>query len=301
MFTFADRSVPACPMREYYMKRIILTGMLLVTFALTACAQTQVQRDVPYVPTPQSIVDQMLQMANVGPDDVIYDLGCGDGRIVVTAAKEFGATGVGIDIDPNRIEDSHRTAREAGVEDKVTFRQENIFTADFSQATVVTLYLLSRVNLQLRPQLFAQLKPGTRLVSHNYHMSDWEADEHVPMEGHDIYYWIIPANFSGVWRWNIPDEFGGGDVMLAVKQIFQHFTGVMVFNDMEVDVADPEIEGETISFALGGDDMMGVTRFTGRISGDTITGTVTTEGMDAMPWSAKRDPDSMGPILPAEE
>ena len=283
------------------MKHIMLTGMLLIAFALTTRAQTQVTRDVPYVPTPQNLVDEMLRMVNVGPDDVLYDLGCGDGRIVVTAAKEYGATGVGIDIDPARIEESHKTARDAGVEDKVTFRQENLFTADFSPATVVTLYLLSRVNLQLRPLLFAQLKPGTRLVSHNYHMADWDADQQVKMEGHDLFYWVMPANFSGVWRWNIPDEFGGGEVALAVNQVFQRFTGVVVFNGMEMDVAEPKIEGETISFALTGDEMMGVTLFTGRISGDTITGSVTTEGMDATPWSAKRDPDSMGPIVPGEE
>lgn len=283
------------------MKRICLTGLMLIALAQTAFAQTAMRRDVPYVPTPQSLVEEMLRMAKVGPGDVLYDLGCGDGRIVITAAKEYGATGVGIDIDPIRINESNMNAREAGVTDKVTFREENLFTADFSPATVVTLYLLSRVNLQLRPQLFAQLKPGTRLVSHNYHMAEWEPDQEKEVEGHDIYYWVMPANASGIWRWNVPDEFGGGEVALAINQEFQKFSGVMTFNGMEMDVVEPRIDGTVISFAMDDGSGMMVTRFSGAISGDTITGSVTPgEGMEATPWSATRDPGSMTSILPEE-
>ena len=151
------------------------------------------QRDVPYVPSPQAVVDKMLAVAKVGPEDVVYDLGSGDGRVVITAAKKHGAHGVGIDIDPARIREARANAESAGVAERVEFRQGDLFRADIRQASVVTLYLLSNVNLQLRPKLLAELRPGTRVVSHNYAMGDWK-----PLETHRVgtsivYYWVIPA------------------------------------------------------------------------------------------------------------
>ncbi|MBC7945987.1 MAG: methyltransferase domain-containing protein, partial [Burkholderiales bacterium] len=129
-------------------------------------------RDVPYVPTPEAVVEKMLEVAKVGPKDVLYDLGSGDGRIVITAAKKYGATGVGVDIDPERITEAQFNAKAAGVTDKVTFREGDLFEMDLSKATVVTLYLLPSINLKLMPKLFAELKPGTRIVSHSFDMGD---------------------------------------------------------------------------------------------------------------------------------
>lgn len=148
--------------------------------------------DVPYVPTPYPIVHKMLEMARVGPSDVLYDLGCGDGRIVVTAAKEHGARGVGIDIDPQRIAEARENARSAGVADRVEFRQADLFKSDFSRATVVTLYLLPDINRRLRPQLWRQLKVGTRVVSHDFDMGDaWPAERSERIEHKTIHAWTI--------------------------------------------------------------------------------------------------------------
>jgi SAM-dependent methyltransferase len=159
-------------------------------------SRASVKLDVPYVPTPDEVVARMLRMAKVGKDDVVYDLGCGDGRIVITAAQRFGARGVGYDINPQRINESNANARAAGVTDRVRFVQGDLFTADFKDATVVTLYLLPDVNLRLRPKLFSELKPGARVVSHNYDMGDWEPQEVEEVEiggtTHYIYYWTIP-------------------------------------------------------------------------------------------------------------
>jgi cyclopropane fatty-acyl-phospholipid synthase-like methyltransferase len=151
--------------------------------------------DVPYVPTPHDVVEQMLKLAGVRKTDVVYDLGCGDGRIVVMAAQKFGARGVGIDIDPERIAEAKQNAEQAGVTDRVKFVQQNLFDADVREATVVTLYLLPSVNLRLRPKLQEQLKPGARIVSHSFDMGDWKPDKEVEYNGRKLYLWIIkPAS-----------------------------------------------------------------------------------------------------------
>ncbi|HLL77435.1 MAG TPA: 50S ribosomal protein L11 methyltransferase [Pyrinomonadaceae bacterium] len=162
--------------------------------ALAQEAQREVRKDVPYVPTPQEVVDEMLRMANVGKNDVVYDLGCGDGRLVITAVKKFGAKrGVGVDIDPQRIKESNENARAAGVTDRVKFVEQNLFETDFKEATVVTLYLLPDVNLRLRPKLWSDLKPGTRVVSHAFDMGDWQPEKTTSVDGRMIYFWTIPA------------------------------------------------------------------------------------------------------------
>ncbi len=149
--------------------------------------------DVIYVPTPEEVVEQMLKMANVHKGDVVYDLGCGDGRTVVTAAKQYGVRGVGIDINPQRIKESRENARKEGVTDLVTFRLEDLFEADIKEATVVTLYLLPSLNVKLRPKLWKELKPGTRIVSHDFDMGDWKPEKEVQLDEHTIYFWTIPA------------------------------------------------------------------------------------------------------------
>ena len=148
--------------------------------------------DVIYVPTPEDVVEAMLNVAKVTKDDVVYDLGCGDGRIVVTAAKKHGASGVGIDIDPQRIQEAKANALKAGVTAKVKFMQADLFTSDISQATVVTLYLLPTLNVKLMPKLMAELKPGTRIVSHAFDMGDWAPEQELEVNGRHVYYWTIP-------------------------------------------------------------------------------------------------------------
>ena len=163
-----------------------LLCVLCLAFAPAALA-----RDVPYVPTPQAVVEKMLEVAKVGPQDVVYDLGSGDGRIVIAAAKR-GARAVGIDIDEQRIWEAHNNAIAAGVAERVKFRQEDIFKADFREATVVTMYLLTGVNMKLRPRLLAELKPGTRIVSHAFDMGDWKPEKEIDVNGRKVYYWTIP-------------------------------------------------------------------------------------------------------------
>ena len=170
-------------------------GVLLLLAAAGAVAQQKPLRapDVPFEPSPQHVVDQMLKLAEVRKSDVVYDLGCGDGRIVITAAKEYGARGVGIDIDPQRVAESLANARAAGVADRVTFRNEDLFEADISGATVVMLFLWPEVNLKLRPKLLRDLKPGTRVVSYYWNMGDWVAEKELEIDGHPVYLWIVPA------------------------------------------------------------------------------------------------------------
>lgn len=154
---------------------------------------TEVKLDVPYVPTRPEVVDAMLKLANVTSKDVVYDLGCGDGRIVITAARKYGATGKGIDINPERIAEAKANAAQAKVGDKVKFVVADLFKTDFSPASVVTLYLLNSVNMRLRPLLLSQLKPGTRIVSHAFDMGDWKPEKTVEVEGATIYLWTIPT------------------------------------------------------------------------------------------------------------
>ncbi|MGE5486617.1 MAG: SAM-dependent methyltransferase [bacterium] len=168
--------------------------VLLCAVATLGCAQDKKLRepDVVFVPTPDDVVREMLKLANVQKGDILYDLGCGDGRTVITAAKEYGIRAVGIDINPVRISESKANAQAAGVTDKVEFRNEDLFEADFKEATVITLYLLPSLNLKLRPRLWKELKPGTRIVSHDFDMGDWKPDKTVELEHHTIYLWTIP-------------------------------------------------------------------------------------------------------------
>src|SRR5579885_2696757 len=188
--------MPICKLRWF-----AIPAML--SFALAAGQASQPKRvpDVPYVPTTEEAVAAMLQLARVEKNDIVYDLGCGDGRIVVAAAKDFGARAVGIDINPERIAEARANAKRAGVENRVRFEEGDLFTADIHEATVVTLFLLSSVNQKLRPKLLADLKPGTRIVSNTFEMGDWKPDKEATVEGtdHDSYFsrklflWTVPS------------------------------------------------------------------------------------------------------------
>jgi SAM-dependent methyltransferase len=161
----------------------------------TVIAQNQSPQrapDVPYVPTIDEVVAEMLRLGEVDKNDVVYDLGSGDGRIPITAAQKYGARGYGVDIDPQRVREARENAKKAGVEDKVKFDHADLFETDISRATVVTLYLLPSVNLKLRPKLLSELKPGTKVVSHNYDMGDWKPEQTVTVGSHTVYLWTIP-------------------------------------------------------------------------------------------------------------
>jgi predicted RNA methylase len=172
---------------------------LLLLVCLIACAGVAgaQQPDVIYVPTPQDVVDEMLKLAKVGAGDVLYDLGSGDGRIAVTAAKRYGIRAYGIDIDPQRVQEANENARKNGVTQLVQFRREDLFKANFSEATVVTLYLLPDLNVKLRPRLLAELKPGTRIVSHQFDMGTWPPERKLELNGRTIYLWTIPPRQTG--------------------------------------------------------------------------------------------------------
>lgn len=167
-------------------------ALLYAAFFVGNSSAPLMARDVPYVPTPTPVVEKMLELAKVGPNDVIYDLGSGDGRIVITAAKKYGARGIGVDIDPDRVAEAKQNAKTEGVADRVEFREGDLFKMDLSKASVVTLYLLSSINLKLRPKLLEELKPGTRIVSHSFDMGDWKPEHTEKVNGSTVYYWTIP-------------------------------------------------------------------------------------------------------------
>jgi SAM-dependent methyltransferase len=197
-------------------------ALLAVALAAGTAAQPA-QRpalDVPYVPTPPEVVERMLQMGDVGPNDFVIDLGSGDGRIAIAAAKK-GARALGVDIDPQRIREAHENARKAGVEDKVAFRREDLFETRIGEATVLTMYLLPDVNMRLRPRILGELKPGTRVVSHAFDMVDWKPDQHDKIGHRQVFMWIVPAKVAGRWRL----QSGGERFTLALEQRFQMIEG----------------------------------------------------------------------------
>ncbi|MDX1480517.1 MAG: class I SAM-dependent methyltransferase [Woeseiaceae bacterium] len=179
----------------------VIAAYWLLLLPLAGVAQEaavgEIEPDVPYVPTPYRVVEAMLDVADVGPDDVVYDLGSGDGRIVIAAARDRGAKGIGVEIDPQYIQMARLNARADGVNDKVTFVQDDLFEMDFSDATVVALYLSEPLNIRLRPMLFEQLRPGVRIVSHEFGMGDWEPEQTLNIGGHIVHYWVVPDREPG--------------------------------------------------------------------------------------------------------
>ena len=175
------------------LRNCAIAWALLVSLASAQDSQPKRLPDVPYVPTSNDVVEAMLKLAGVQKTDIVYDLGCGDGRIVIMAAKQYGSHGVGVDINPARVQEARANAKQAGVEDLVKFEENDLFAADIHNATVVTLYLLPSINLKLRPKLLSDLKPGTRVVSHSFDMGDWKPEKEESVDGANIYLWTIPA------------------------------------------------------------------------------------------------------------
>jgi SAM-dependent methyltransferase len=290
--------------------RRILSFLVLVVgvWVLWATAYSQEPTpEVPYVPTPQEVVAEMLKMAGVTQNDIVYDLGCGDGRIVITAAKVFGARGVGVDNDPNLIRQSNDNARKAGVTDRVKFIEQDLFETDIREATVVTLYLLPELNLQLRPKLLRDLKPGSRIVSHEFDMGDWKPDRvgkvpkvklyyhpTIPYEKDTyFYYWIVPENAEGVWRWTLSTPSGDQNYTLRLTKTFQEIRGMVQVKGRETPIADDRLVGDQLSFALWEDmDKERILmQFKGQINGNVIAGNVEVQGGPLAgnhTWAAKR-------------
>lgn len=256
--------------------------------------------DVPYVPTPHEVVREMLHIAGVKSSDVLYDLGCGDGRIVITAAKMLGVRGVGVDIDPQRIRESNENARKAGVTDKVQFLKKDLFSMDISKASVVTMYLLSSINMKLRPKLFRELKPGTRIVSHDFDMDDWTPDRQKEVNGHTVYYWVIPANVSGTWKWSMSDGKGEKQYTLRLRQKFQKVSGTLRSGNSEAVLSNVQLTGDHIRFTAahiraGSTDPV---EFVGKVKGNRIEGSMkqNSGGSAKLKWSAQRDSSTKVPL-----
>jgi hypothetical protein len=279
--------------------------------ALSASPAGALEPRVPYVPTPQEVVDRMLEIAKVGPRDYLIDLGCGDGRIVITAARKFGTRGFGVDIDPGRVRESTENARRAGVADKVAFYQRDLFETKLGDATVITMYLLPQVNIELRPRLL-ELKPGTRLVSHDFDMGDWKPDSHVKMDTQDkyggagglseIYLWVVPASVAGVWRWELP--VSGKQVAYEVKldQKYQAITGSAAVGGRTVKLQNARLRGDAIRFAFTAEVNGAPVKheFSGKIAGETVTGSARLSGARLRgqhDWHAQRAArSSAGPL-----
>jgi hypothetical protein len=221
--------------------------------------------DAPYLATDLQVVDAMLGLAQVRPGDYVIDLGTGDGRILIAAARSFGARGLGVDIDPARLREAETNARAAGVDARVAFRREDLFDTPLAEADLLTLYLAPEVNLRLRPRILTQMRPGTRVVSHAYDMGEWRPDQRLRVGTANVYLWIVPARIEG--RWLLTD--GTRTATLELDQQFQAFIGTATANGRAARVEQGSLAGSDIRFLT--DIGSGRRVFEGRLNGDTIT------------------------------
>src|SRR5690554_367530 len=264
----------------------LITSLTLIWIFFLPVAHAQ-NLDVPFVPTSEKVVELMLDVVNVGPDDYVIDLGSGDGRIVIAAAKR-GAVGHGIDIDPKRINEAKSNAAKAGVDEKVLFIQEDLFKTDFSRASVVTMYLLNSVNRKLRPHLLKNLRPGTRIVSHDFDMDDSKPDKHLEEGYSDVFYWVIPANVDGSWRWNA----NGDNFSMRVVQKYQEIEVSAKSGNNDLKIEDSTLTGERIRFTATRPDNKTTYVFSGRIEDGKIEGLVqirSAENITIEKWDAVRN------------
>ena len=269
----------------------LLAAALL--FSLPAAAQQQqpkpyepqvgqAGKDVIWVPTPDEVVDRMLRMAQVGPNDVVYDLGAGDGKIAIAAAKKFGARSTGIEYNPEMARHAQGNVEKAGVNGRARILNGDIFVINFSEATVVTMYLLPNLNMKLRPTLLA-MKPGTRVVSHSFTMEDWEADEISSMDGRRAYFWVVPASIGGSWAL----ESGSEKNEISFEQRFQKIEGTVNLGLTQGGLRDARLRGFSISFALV--DNNGVLKsYSGRVTGAKMEGSWRGDNGSEGRWSAAK-------------
>jgi hypothetical protein len=276
---------------------VIRALVFLAGLALPGVGDTQgYLSSAPYVPTPQSTVDRMLEVAKVGPNDFVIDLGSGDGRIPITAAKRFGARAVGIEIEADLIEKSRFEARWAGVADKVTFRTEDLFTTDLRPATVLTLYLFRELNIQLRPRILEQMKPGTRVVTHDWDMGEWEPDVALVSPAPDkpvgldrnskVFLWYIPPKLAGRWRLETTTAAGRA-ATVTFTQTFQKFDGALEDQGTRTEVAGGRARGTAVQFSVpGASPWSGA--YEGTADGDELRGEILRNGAVAGKFTARR-------------
>jgi hypothetical protein len=273
-------------------RRELLLGALGFLAVRSALAQDEQKPAVPYVATPQVTVDEMLRLAGVGPEDFVIDLGSGDGRIVVTAAKKFGARGLGVDIDWRLVAQAEENARQAGVADRAKFVEQDLFLTELGQASVITTYLLPFVMLKLRPRLL-ELKPGTRIVSHDFDFGDWRPDRKTSIRK-NVFLWIVPARVAGRWRARLDLPPIERLLELEVTQRYQEVSAHARLNGVPAPVWDMAISGDRLSFVVvdstDRDDEASL-YFDGRVAGDVMEGELT-RGVGAARrvarWSAAR-------------
>ena len=249
--------------------------------------------DSPFVPTNQATVEAMLRIANLSASDYVIDLGSGDGRILITAARQYGSRGMGVDLDPQLVRESLDNARMNGVADRVVFQQRDLFDTDIRKATVVTLYLLPEVNMKLRPRLL-ELRPGTRVVSHGYGLGDWEPDLRMSIRGtgSEVFFWVVPAQVAGSWSAKIAVQDATQQLEIEFTQKFQDLEGRARRDGKLVHVRDARIDGDRLTFALIDDvDHFHRQHFEGRVRGAAIEGTVRGGGSaprKQLTWRASR-------------
>jgi hypothetical protein len=278
-------------------------ALAAATLLAAAPAAAQDYGDTPYVPTSQVVVDKMLEMGKVGPGDYVIDLGSGDGRIVIAAAQKHGARGFGVDIDRRLVELANRLAAKAGVADRAVFYERDLFQTDFSRATVLTLYLLPEVVLMLRPKVLATLRPGTRIVSHDYDFGEWRPDASVVIDvpdkpvGRDfksrVMYWVVPATASGKWTWRAAAGGRMEAFTLTLDQMFQAIDGTLATGAGTARIEQGRLDGANISFTatLGEGAAARRYAFSGRIIEDRIEGEARVTGESAaetFAWRARR-------------
>ena len=254
-----------------------VTAVLFGTGLYTLNVSAQPKLDIHFVPTPHEVVKRMLELAKVGPEDTHYDLGSGDGRIVIAAVKDFKAKkGVGIDLDPQRIKEANENKAKAGLGDNVTFREQNIFETDLSEASTVSMYLLTSINIRMRPKLLKELKPGTRIATHAFNMGEWKPEHEESVNGYQVYLFIVPANPTGKW------ELSEGErkIALDLKSDFTDLGGTATINGKTSDVKNGKITGTKIEFTIDVDGKP--VKYEGTWSADGITGTGTNK------WTAKK-------------
>lgn len=277
-------------LRKYYL-------FILILFLIQNAGFSQ----VPFVPTPYEVVDGMLKLANVTDKDIVYDLGCGDGRIVVTAATKYGAHGLGVDNNPDRVKESLENVDANGVKDKVEILEQNLFKTDLSKATVVTLYLLSDINVKLRPKLFDELRPGKRVVSNSFDMDEWQPDRMNLVNGRTLYMWKIPANTSGRWEWVIPNGTSKENYVLQLNQRFQKVDGMLNIGKETYQIMNTKLDGDSLEFSI----MRNVEgrqvkhTFRGKALENMFQGTLDRQDDNMLAFMAKRKTGTMKPLDPA--
>ncbi|MFP4013384.1 MAG: methyltransferase domain-containing protein [Chitinispirillaceae bacterium] len=279
------------------MKSLLAIAAVLLCLSESASRQRP-DVNVPFVPIPLESVNYMLDMAQVGEDDLLFELGCGDGRITISAAGR-GAKGIGIDTDARRVEECIQNANVAGVADRAKFYQSDIFGVPLASATVVVMYLMPEVNIQIRPKLFNELRPGTKVISYDFNMGEWEADSVIQIKKSTAYMWIMPANFSGTWSWFHVDG-SERKFSLDLSQHYQQLTGTISSSQGSPAVVSMNVKGNSIRIILEeaeGERML----LTGTIRNNTMKGTIAFQNGTKLKWHAEREEGTVQPLFFPED